>query len=149
MTTHPIPFAPGAARLFLIGQPEFTALVPASSVTTREAPDPITGAFVTIRAPGNVGVDPLLRKPLIQIDAWTPKLEILGGTKDPEEVSWDIAAMAATLLARARAQEFRGAAWTCRWTDGPIASVDTTRGADQPLYRAIVRLEMKLRASRA
>ncbi|MEV6555870.1 hypothetical protein AB0M22_09150 [Nocardia sp. NPDC051756] len=148
MTTQPVPFAPGAARMFLIAQPEFTALVPASSVTTREAPDPITGPFVTIRAPGNVGVDPLLRKPLIQIDVWTPKIEILGGTTDPEELAWDIAAMAATLLARARAQEFRASAWTARWTDGPISSIDTTRGPDQPLYRALVRLEMKLRAPR-
>lgn len=148
MTTHPVPFAPGAARLFLCEQPEFTALCPAASVTTREAPDPIVGPFVTIRGPGNVGVDPMLRKPLIQIDAWVPKLEILGGTTDPEEVAWDIAAMAGTLLGRARSQEFRGSAWTARWTDGPINDIDTTRGKDQPLYRAIVRVEMKLRAPR-
>jgi len=144
-----VPFAPGAARLFLIGQAEFTALVPASSVTTREAPDPITGPFVTIRAPGNVGTDPLLRKPLIQVDAWVPKLEILGGTTDPEEIAWDIAAMAGTLLCRAKAQEFRGSAWNARWTDGPICDIDTTRGKDQPLYRALIRVEMKLRAARA
>lgn len=149
MTTHPVPFAPGAARLFLVGHPEFTALVPAESVTTRDAPDPITGPFVTIRAPGNVGVDPMLRKPLIQVDAWVPKIEILGGTTDPEEVAWDVAAMAGTLLSRAKTQEFRGSAWTARWTDGPICTVDKTRGADQPLYRALIRVEMKLRAPRA
>jgi hypothetical protein len=146
--TAPIPFAPGAVRLFLVNQPAFTALVPAASVSTRDAPDPITGPFVTIRAPGNVGVDPLLRSPLIQIDAWVPKLEILGGTKDPEEIAWDIAAMAGQLLGRVRSQEFRGSAWKARWTDGPITSVDKTRGADQPLFRATVRVELKMRAAR-
>ncbi|MFI6368708.1 hypothetical protein ACIBG0_39005 [Nocardia sp. NPDC050630] len=146
--TAPIPFAPGAARVFLIAQPAFTALVPADSVTTRDAPDPIIGPFVTIRAPGNVGEDPMLRKPLIQIDAFVPKHEILGGSKDPEEVAWDIAAMAGQLLGRTRPQEFRGSAWTARWTDGPITSVDKTRGADQPLYRATVRVELKMRAAR-
>lgn len=146
--TAPIPFAPGAARLFLIAQPSYTALVPAESVSTRDTPDPITGPFVTIRAPGNVGVDPMLRKPLIQIDVWVPKIEVLGGTTDPEEVAWNIAALSGQLLHRAKPQEFRGSAWTARWTDGPINSVDKTRGPDQPLYRAIVRVEMKLRAPR-
>lgn len=145
----PIPFAPGGVRVFLIAQPEFTALVPATSVTTREAPDPITGPYVTIRAPGNVGVDPMLRSPLIQVDAWVPKLEILGGTTDPDEVAWDIAAMAGQLLGRARPQDFRGSAWTARWTDGPITGLDKTRGPDQPLYRATVRVELKMRAARS
>ncbi|MGW5387205.1 hypothetical protein [Nocardia sp. NPDC003963] len=132
--------------MFLIAQPDFTAMVPAESVTTRDAPDPITGPFVTIRAPGNVGEDPLLRSPLIQIDAWVPML--VAADKDPDEIAWDIAGMAGQLLGRARAQTFRGAAWKARWTDGPINSVDKTRGPDQPLFRATVRAEMKFRASR-
>lgn len=148
MSTAQLPFAPGAVRLYLIAQPAFTALVPADSVSTRDAPDPITGPFVTIRAPGNIGRDPMLRSPLIQIDAWAPQLEILGGSKDPDEVVWDIAAMAGQLLGRARMQEFRGSAWTARWTNGPITSVDKTRGPDQVLYRATVRVELKMRAPR-
>ncbi|MFE7799008.1 hypothetical protein [Nocardia sp. NPDC057440] len=144
----PIPFAPGAVRVFLIANAAFTDLVPAASVSTRDAPDPITGPFVTIRAPGNVGVDPMLRSPLIQLDAWVPKLEILGGIKDPDEVAWDIAALAGQLLGRARPQDFRGSAWTARWTDGPITSVDKSRGPDQPLFRATVRVELKLRTAR-
>ncbi|BAD56379.1 hypothetical protein [Nocardia farcinica] len=144
--TPPIPFAPGAVRLFLIAQPAFTALCPPEAVSTRDAPDPITGPFVTIRAPGNIGSDPMLRSPLVQIDAWVPKAA--PGEKDPEEVAWDIAAMAGQLLGRTRAQQFRGSAWTARWTDGPITSVDKTRGADQPLYRATVRVELKMRAPR-
>lgn len=148
MTPAPLPFAPGAVRLFLIAQPPFTALVPAESVSTRDAPDPITGPFVTLRAPGNVGSDPMLRSPLVQLDAWAPKHEILGGDIDPEEVAWNIAAMAGQLLGRARAQEFRGSVWSARWTDGPISIVDKTRGVDQPLYRATVRVELKMRAPR-
>lgn len=146
--TAPLPYTPGAVRVFLIAQPAFTALLPAESLTTRDVPDPITGPFGTLRAPGNVGSDPLLRSPLIQFDSWVPKIEVLGGTKDPEELAWDIAAMAGQLLGRARAQEFRGSTWKARWTDGPITSVDKTRGPDQPLYRATVRFEVHMRAPR-
>ncbi|WP_159840214.1 hypothetical protein [Nocardia sp. CY41] len=148
MTTAPLPFMPGAIRVFLIAQPSFTELLPAESLTTRDVPDSIGGPFATIRAPGNVGVDPLLRSPMIQLDAWVPKIEILGGLTDPEELAWDIAAMAGQLLGRARAQEFRGSTWKARWTDGPITSVDKTRGADQPLFRATVRFEVHVRAPR-
>ncbi|MCM6778031.1 hypothetical protein NDR87_30950 [Nocardia sp. CDC159] len=144
----PILFAPGAVRAFLVAQPAITARVPAGSITTRELPDPINGPFVILRAPGNVGVDPLLRRPLVQVDAWAPKIEILGGSTDPEELTWDIAALAGELLGRAPSQEFRGSAWKATWTDGPITFVDTKRGADQPLFRATVRVELKMRAPR-
>ncbi|PSR63998.1 MULTISPECIES: hypothetical protein [Nocardia] len=144
----PIPFAPGAVRAFLIAQPKFTAMVSADAITTRELPAPLTGACVTIRAPGNVGEDPLLRKPLVQVDVWAPKIEILGGTTDPEELTWDIAALAGELLARAKPQEFRGSGWNARWTDGPINMIDTKRGPDDPLYRATIRVELKMRAPR-
>lgn len=144
----PIPFAPGAVRKFLVESATFTALVPASSVATRDLPDKIRGPFVTIRAPGNVGSDPMLRRPLVQIDAWVPKIEILGGTTDPEEVAWDIAALAGQMLGRCKAQDFRGAAWNARWVDGPITFVDTKRGVDNPLFRATIRVELKMRESR-
>ncbi|HEY9415453.1 MAG TPA: hypothetical protein VIQ30_11890 [Pseudonocardia sp.] len=146
--TAPIPFAPGAVRAFLTAQSRFTDLVPVEAITTRDLPDPITGACVTLRAPGNVGVDPFLRRPLVQVDAWAPKIEILGGSKDPEELVWDIAALAGQLLHRAKAQEFRGSAWSATWTDGPITFVDKERGADMPMFRATVRVELKLRAPR-
>lgn len=147
----PIPFAPGAVRLFLIGQPEFTALVPAESVTTRDVPDPITGPYVTLRAvgTGSSGDDPMLRAPIIQIDAWVPPIEIIGGSTDPEEVAWDIAAMAGQLIGKARAQEFRGSAWNGKWKTGVITAVDKTRGPDQLIFRATVRVEIKLRAARS
>lgn len=144
----PIPFAPGAVRAFLIAQPAITAMVIAESITTRELPDPITGPFIILRSPGNVGVDPLLRRPLVQIDAWAPKIEILGGATDPEELTWNIAATAGELLGRAPSQEYRGSAWKATWIDGPITFVDTKRGADHPLFRATVRVELKMRAPR-
>ncbi|NKS12588.1 hypothetical protein GS580_16755 [Rhodococcus hoagii] len=148
MTPSPLPFAPGAVRQFLLSKPEFTDLVPGTLVSTRTLPDPLQSAYVTLAAPGNVGVDPMLRKPMVQINAWTPKIEILGGTTDPEELSWDIAAMAGQLVGRARNIAFRGSAWSGRWVDGPITMVDTQRGIDFPLFRAVVRVELKMRAPR-
>ncbi|ORJ99871.1 hypothetical protein [Prescottella equi] len=148
MTPSPLPFAPGAVRQFLLSKPEFTDLVPGTVVSTRHLPDPLQGPFVTLAAPGNVGVDPMLRKPMVQINAWTPKIEILGGTVDPEELSWNIAAMAGQLVGRAHNIAFRGSAWSGRWVDGPITMVDTQRGIDFPLFRAVVRVELKMRAPR-
>ncbi len=143
-----MPFAPGAARAFLLTQPSFVALAPAANVSTRDLPEEITGPCVTIRAPGNVGVDPMLRRPMIQVDAWVPKIEILGGTIDPDEVAWNIAALAGELLGRARAVTFRNSAWTGRWVDGPITfPPDVKRGPDFPLFRATIRAELKMKVN--
>ncbi|MCK8671005.1 hypothetical protein M1M07_07720 [Rhodococcus sp. HM1] len=141
---NPMPFAPGAIRKFLIDDPQITSLVPAENITTRDLPEVIAGPFITLRAPGNVGVDPMLRRPMVQVDVWCPKIEILGGTTDPEERAWDIAALAGELLGRARMQQFRNATWKAQWTDGPITFVDVKRGPDFPLYRATVRVELKM-----
>ncbi|KOS56432.1 MULTISPECIES: hypothetical protein [Rhodococcus] len=141
----PIPFAPGAVRAFLVDQPKILDLVPAERITTRELPDEITGPCITLRGPGNVGADPMLRRPMVQVDVWTPKIEILGGTTDPEEVSWNVAALAGELLGRARTVRFRDSAWSGRWVDGPITMVDNTRGNNFPLFRAACRVELKMR----
>ena len=145
-TNAPLPFMPAGVRAFLTGQTQYTALC--SHTTTRELPQSLTGPCVTIRTPVNPGGDPMKRMPLIQLDAWTPNLELLGGTVDPEEVSWDVAAMAGQLLGRARNVEFRGTAWSGNWIEGPVMFVDTTRGVDFPLYRSMIRVELKVRAPR-
>lgn len=146
--TPPVPFAPGAARAFLIAQTQWIALG-VQSTTTRELPDKITGACVFIRAPRNTGTDPFLRRPRIQVDCLVPKIDILGGTTDPEELAWDVAAMAGQLLGRARNVSFRGSAWSGDWYEGPItAPTDESRGADNPLFRSIVRVELKMHAPR-
>ncbi|WP_280381062.1 hypothetical protein [Nocardia wallacei] len=144
----PIPFAPGAARAFLIAQPKITAMVPVDAITTRELPDPLTGACITLRTPGHVGPDPMARRPMVQLDVWTPRIEILGGTTDPEELGWDIAALAGELLHRAKPQSFRGSGWRAEWLEGPITFVDTKRGVDNPLFRATVRVVLIMRAPR-
>ena len=147
-TTAPLPFMPAAVRQFLISRTEYTSLCSAANTTTRELPQALTAPCVTIRATVNQGVDPMLRRPLIQIDAWTPSIEKLGGTTDPEEVSWNVASMAGQLLGRARNVEFRGTAWTGSWLEGPVMFVDTTRGTSLPLYRSMIRVELKVRAPR-
>lgn len=145
-----MPFAPGAARAFLTGQPRFVALVSPENIATRDLPEEITGPCVTIRSPGNVGGDPMLRRPMIQVDAWVPKLEILGGDIDPDEVAWNIAALAGELIGKARTIRFRNAAWSGKWVDGPITfPPDIKRGPDFPLFRATIRAELKMRINPA
>lgn len=141
-----IPFAPGAVRAFLVGRGEFLARVDASHISTREVPQKITGPFVTLRATGNVGPDPMMNNPIVQIDTWVPKIQILGGTTDPDELAWDISVLARDLIVRARNVTFRTAAWSGHWVDGPITfPPDVTRGVDFPLYRATCRVELRMR----
>lgn len=147
--TSTLPFAPAAARDYLLSKSEYTALG-IQSTTTRDLPREITGVCVLIRAIRADGTDPFLRKPRLQLDILAPKLEILGGTTDPEELAWDAAAMAGQLLGRARNVVFREAAWTGKWIEGPLSGgTDISRGEDNPLYRAIIRIDMKMHASRA
>lgn len=144
--SKPIAFAPGAIREFLLAHDEFVALVNPQNVTTRELPQIIEAPCVTIRVPGNVGSDPMLRRPLIVVNAWVPSIAVMGGTTDPDEVAWDIAAMAGALVGRGRNIKFRESVWSAAWKTGPIVpDPDFARGPDIPLYRAFVTLEMKQR----
>jgi len=147
--TAPVPFAPGAVREFLLAQAQYTALN-VQSTTTRDLPEEITGPCVLIRAVRTDGTDPFLRRSRIQVDVVVPKLEILGGTVDPDELAWDIAATAGQLLGRAANISFRDAAWAGKWVEGPLSGgTDISRGADNPLYRVLVRVELKMRAPRS
>lgn len=139
------PYAPAALRDFLIAQPEFAALAPPQSVSTVDIPEKITGPYVTLAAVSNFGQDPMLRKPLVQLDVWVPKWDILGGDISPDELAWNIADLAGRLVHKARIQRFRDSesSWRATWDEGPITDVDKERGADLPLYRAICRFEMK------
>ncbi|MGW0043476.1 hypothetical protein [Rhodococcus sp. NPDC003348] len=145
-----IPFAPGAVRDHLMQDADFTAVVPAALITTRDVPLTIDRPFVTCRSSSTGGPgDPMVRTPLVQIDVWVPKSEILAAgpmqiTADPEEVAWDIAGLAGEVIGRARAVPFRNCSWRGRWVDGPMNMVDTTRGPDSPLYRSPVRVELTM-----
>lgn len=140
------PFAPGAIRDFLIGHDEFTTFVAAENISTRDLPDPILAPFVVLSAPSNYGEDPMLRRPMIQADVWVPKLEILGGDVDPEELAWNIADLAGRLVHKAPSSErrFRNSSWKATWVDGPITDVDLERGPENPLFRALVRWDLKM-----
>lgn len=142
----PIAFAPGAVREFLLTRDEFTSMVDPLSVTTRELPERIVKPCATIRAVGNVGVDPMLRRPLLVFNAWVPPISVMGGTTDPDEVAWDIAATVGQLIGRARNIKFRDSQWSGDWKTGPIVpDPEILRGTDLPLYRAFVTLELKMR----
>lgn len=150
-----IPFAPGAVRDLLKQDVDFTDVVPAHRITTRDLPEVIERPFVTCRSASTTGLgDPKLRAPLVQIDVWVPKAEILTAGPDPihadpEEVAWDIAGLAGEIVGRARAVPFRHCSWRGTWVDGPMNMIDTTRGVDSPLYRAPVRVELTMSMSTA
>ncbi|WP_032384698.1 hypothetical protein [Rhodococcoides fascians] len=144
--TNTTPFPPGALRQFFRGNAELTALVAEDHITTRELPDVINAPFVTLAAVDNSGEDPMLRDPVVQLDVWVPKWEILGGEVEPEELAWNIADLAGRLAHTAHPdiRRFRNCTWKARWSVGPLTDVDLERGPDLPLYRALVRWDLKM-----
>lgn len=150
-----LPYPPAAVREYLVGESEFTDIVPRSLISTRDTPDKITRPFVKIRPVTTPGKDPMLRNPMVQIDVYAPPLEVimsnldqqvldLFGDVDPEETAWNIAALAGELLGRARTVPFRNCKWNAAWKEGPLSFPETVRGVDLPLYRSPVRVELKM-----
>lgn len=150
-----LPYAPAAVRDFLMGAAEFTDLVPAQLISTRDQPELITRPFALVRPSANTGTDPMLRRPWVQVDVCVPPLEVMTATgdaeiidafcqSDPEETAWNIAALAGELIGRAGTVRFRTGTWTAQWKDGPLALVDKSRSGDMPLYRSPVRVELKM-----
>lgn len=147
-------FAPGAAREVLRANTEWSELLPdPSQTTTRELPNPLTAPCVTIVAPGNNRINLRQSQVRLMVNVWVPKAEVLQDMTpaidtDPEELSWDIAALAADILdmkavmGRGKAFQFRGQTWRGQWINGPITMVDTERGQDDPLFRSIVEVVM-------
>lgn len=155
---HPaLPFAPAAAREYLRSQEDFTNLLGSdpSLVTTRELPDPLERPVVTIQAAINNRENILTNRVRLLLSVWVPRIEILVDSdppvpKDPEELAWDIASLAGQLLDMRRYMgqgpsfEFRGATWRGIWDAGPTTLVDLDRGPENPIYRAVIEVVMKL-----
>ncbi|HMS75608.1 hypothetical protein [Gordonia sp. (in: high G+C Gram-positive bacteria)] len=151
-----LPFAPGAAREILRADPDFVALVGAdpSVITTRELPDPLVRPCVTIAAAINRRLNEQVSSVRLMLNAWVPKAELLvdnlGLVIDPEELAWNIAATAGQILdmrrmmGRGPSFEFRGARWRGVWDEGPTTLVDVERGPDNPIYRAVIQVQMNI-----
>lgn len=150
-----LPYPPAAVRDYLMGDPEFTDLIPSRLISTRDTPDKITRPFVKVRPVTTPGKDPMRRNPMVQIDVYAPPLAIIQANTDqavldhfadvdPEEAAWNIAALAGELLGRARTVAFRNCTWNAEWKEGPLSFPETVRGVDLPLYRSPVRVELKM-----
>lgn len=132
-----LPWMPGAIRAILLADSNFTALC--DRVLTR-APQDASEPYVTVQVVGGFPLagDDVAFSPMVQVNAWCAP----GGAVDPEVTAWNIAAQAAKTLARAKNVLYEGASYSARLTDGPLTDVDTSRGDDVPLYRALIRAEL-------
>lgn len=153
-----LPFAPGAARELLRSDEQIMAGIgnDPALITTRELPDPLTGpAAITIRAGVNRRENAHLSKIRLLISVWVPKAELLVDLTppiltDPEELSWDLAVRAAEvldmkrLMGRGELFTFRGQQWRGMWDGGPTTMVDLERGPENPLYRSVIEVVMKM-----
>jgi hypothetical protein len=137
-----LPWLPGVVRAFLMGQSNFTTLIPASRVVFK-APADVTTAFVRIQVPNSAPMsgDGVAWRPLVQVDAYCPAT-----IQDAEKIVWDLVAAAAWSIGRARNVINGGLSFSGRHLDGPIADVDISRGEGSPLSRAVIRAELTLHA---
>lgn len=151
-----LPFAPGAAREILRANEDYLALVPDPSwTTTSYLPKPLTHPCVTIRAAANPRQNTKMSRVLCHLNVWVPKPELLVELEpaieiDPEELAWNIAALAAetlngaAVMGRRPAFRYEGAVWRGEWVSGPTTMADVSRGHDNPLERALVEINMKV-----
>lgn len=133
------PWVPGAIRAYLLDDAGFVT-ASASRVGTR-LPSDMTKPFVQVRVIGNISLSDtsFAKSPLVQVDCWASP----GGPVDPEVQTWDLAELAATRLAIARNVRYQNMVWSARLVDGPIATLDTSRGESSPLYGSLIRVELK------
>lgn len=130
-----LPWIPGAVRQLLLADPVFNAACGGRLMTI--LPSGLTFC-AQLRLPGNNSIsgDGVAFSPLVQVDGWC--VPGIPGT-DPEMKAWEIAAEAARVLGRARNVTYQTMSYSGRLIEGPLPDVDTSRGEDSPLYRAIVR----------
>lgn len=151
------PFAPGAAREILRANPDFLELIGSdpAAVTTRELPNPLERPCMTIQAGVNRRQTNLTAAIRLMISAWVPKAEVLVDLDppirmDPEELAWTIADAAGHILdmkrqmGRGPSFQYHGAAWRGTWDEGPATLVDLSRGPENPIYRAVIQVVMRM-----
>lgn len=139
MPPTPLPWVPDAARDLLLADPVFSSLLAEARVLFEDPPD-VTTPYAVIQATviplSGDGVGWL---PLVQVNGCSPK-----GRPNPRAEAWAIATAAAVALGRSRNVTYQTMSYSGRHTDGPLPDVDTTRGTSSPIYRAIIRAELKV-----
>lgn len=133
------PWVPAAIRAYLLADAGFVT-ASASRIGTR-LPSDMTKPFVQVRVIGNISLSgtSFAKSPLVQLDCWAAP----GGPVDPEIQTWDLAELAGTRLATARNVSYEDMVWAARLVDGPIATIDKSRGDSSPLYGSLIRVELK------
>ena len=143
MTAPDFPWVVPAIRTVLLADLDFSTLSGGrvSSRLPTLLPGPcvkVTATAIPINVPAGVW------SPLVQVDAFVPPN--IRGT-DPEEMSWNVAAKAASVLSTVRNRPFENLHFSVTGiTDGPYLEIDTSRGEGNPLYRAFIRAELLVHA---
>lgn len=97
--THPA-YLPAEIRKYLLHDTEFAELLHGGKNTCREVPDPLVKPHVTVKNVRNQGIDPMLRRLIIQVTPWIPNPDLTKLTEDPDVTAWNLAWRAGELLSR-------------------------------------------------
>lgn len=134
-----LPWVPGAIRQLLLADAVFASEC-GGDVLTRLGSTVTYCAQIQVSGGTSLSGDGVAWSPLVQVDGWCAPN---AGAGDPERKAWAIAVEAARVLGRARNIPYQNMSYSARVVDGPLPGVDTSRGTSTPLYRAVVRAEIR------
>lgn len=141
-----MPWLAGILLDRLAADPAFMAGCPGG--VAGAAPPDVTRPYATVQTVTNGGLDDQgrVQLPSVQVAGWCAPNQ--NDSQDPRRTAWNIAASAARVLF---AQSLKNVAYENVWysvnrlVEGPVDRTDVTRGPGQPVYGALIRVELTVR----
>lgn len=141
-----MPWLAGIMLDLLVADEAFMASCPGG--VAGAAPPDITRPYVTTQTVTNGGLDEQgrVQLPSVQIVGWCAPTQ--NDQQDPRRTAWNIAAGAARVLFEVPRKNvpYENVWYSLnRLIEGPIDRTDTTRGPGQPVYGALIRVELTVK----
>lgn len=141
-----MPWLGGIVISLLVADDAFMAGVPGGLAGA--APSDVTQPYATVQTVTNGGLDDAgrVQLPIVQVTGWCAPTQ--NDTQDPRRTAWDIAAAAARVLTGTprKNQPYENVWYSInRLVEGPLDRTDISRGPSEPLYGALIRVELTVK----
>jgi hypothetical protein len=142
-----MPWFGGIVISLLAADAEFMAAC--GSRLAGASPSDVSKPYVTVQTVTNGPLDAAgrVQVPIVQVAAWCAPTQ--NDVQDPRLTAWDIAAAAQRVLLLAeplRNEPYGNVFYNVeRLVEGPLDRTDTSRGPSEPIYGALIRVELKVK----
>lgn len=141
-----MPWIGGIVISLLVGDDEFMAAC--GGRLAGAAPSDVSTPYVTVQTVTNGPLDSAGRAqvPIVQVTAWCAPTQ--NDQQDPRRTAWDIAAAAHRVLlgVQRRNEPYENTYYGVeRLVEGPLDRTDVSRGPSEPIYGAMIRVELKVK----